>query len=224
MRIEALDREIIYVGDPMCSWCWGIAPELDALIAGHPDIPFRVVLGGIRPGEHGQEMTDDMAAMLGHDWDEVAKRSGQPFSHDILEERGWTYDTEPPCRAVVAMRWFDEEAVFPFFKRLQRAFYADGIRVSDPAVFGDMVKEFGVDPDAFMDVYESSEAKKATWADFSLSRSWGITGFPTVVARQGEQGYLLAQGYASAVALDQALVGALGVEPSPEICPPGEVC
>lgn len=23
--------EVIYVGDPMCSWCYGIAPELDKL-------------------------------------------------------------------------------------------------------------------------------------------------------------------------------------------------
>ena len=24
-------EELIYIGDPMCSWCWGISPELNAL-------------------------------------------------------------------------------------------------------------------------------------------------------------------------------------------------
>ncbi len=48
---QELDNEIelIYVGDPMCSWCWGIAPQLDTLVRTHPDIPLRIVVGGLRP-------------------------------------------------------------------------------------------------------------------------------------------------------------------------------
>ena len=37
------DAEFVYVGDPMCSWCWGFAPVLDQL-AGHYAIPIRIVL------------------------------------------------------------------------------------------------------------------------------------------------------------------------------------
>jgi hypothetical protein len=39
----------------------------------------------------------------------------------------------------------------------------------------------------------------------------GISGFPTVVARHGEQGYLLARCYATAAGLDAALVRAVDV-------------
>ena len=224
VAVDARDREIIYVGDPMCSWCWGIAPELDALLAAHPDIPLRVVVGGLRPGEYAEEVTEGVAASLEHHWVEVAKRSGQPFAHEVLGRRGWVYDTEPSCRAVVAMRHVDDALTFPFFKRLQRAFYAEGVVIADPAVFGDLVDEFDVDGAAFAEAYESKAVVQATWRDFSQARRWGISGFPTVVARQGEQGHLLAQGYATAADLDAALVRALDVTPSEEFCPPGEVC
>lgn len=224
MRIQQPDREIIYIGDPMCSWCWGIAPELDALVAGHPEVPFRVVLGGLRPGQYSEEMSDEMAAMLRHHWAEVAGRSGQPFSYEILDTRGWTYDTEPACRAVVAMRQLDNSLAFPLFKRIQRAFYAEGVVTSDPAAFADLVAELGIDVASFIATFESDHIRRLTWEDFALARQWGISGFPTVVARQGAQGHLLASGYATADELDRALVNALGVTRSADLCAPGEVC
>jgi putative protein-disulfide isomerase len=139
----AADREIIYVGDPMCSWCWGIAPELQDLQERHPELPFKVIVGGLRPGPHAEPMDDRLAAFLGHHWREVSARSGQPFDHSILERRDWVYDTEPACRAVVAMRRLDPPRAWPLFKRLQRAFYAEGILLNDPEVYPQLVEEVG---------------------------------------------------------------------------------
>ena len=42
------DLEFIYVGDPMCSWCWGFAPVLERMTEVY-EIPIRVVVGGISP-------------------------------------------------------------------------------------------------------------------------------------------------------------------------------
>ena len=44
--------EIIYVGDPMCSWCYGIAPELKKLKSHYDtkNIPFKIIVNGLRPG------------------------------------------------------------------------------------------------------------------------------------------------------------------------------
>ncbi len=45
-------QEIIYVGDPMCSWCWGISPALTELRDhfAKEKIAFKVIVGGLRPG------------------------------------------------------------------------------------------------------------------------------------------------------------------------------
>jgi putative protein-disulfide isomerase len=134
-------REIIYVGDPMCSWCWGIAPELDAIRDRRSDLDFRIVLGGLRPGPAAEPVTDSTARTLAHHWEQVAERSGQPFDHSILERRDWTYDTEPASKAVVVMRELDETLAWPMFHRLQQAFYAEGRIIVDEAVIAELVAE-----------------------------------------------------------------------------------
>ncbi len=223
MAVELPPRELIYVGDPMCSWCWGIAPELDALQARRPDLPLRVVVGGLRPGPSAEAVTDRMAEYLGHHWRQVTARSGQPFDHAILDRRGWIYDTEPPSKAVVVMREINEGQAWPLFKRLQRAFYAEGIAVSDPATLPGLVAEFDVDVDRFMEAFHTPEATKATWRDFASARNWGISGFPTVIARTGDRGHVVAQGYASVDDIEIAVERVAGPAPAP-YCSPGEIC
>jgi putative protein-disulfide isomerase len=223
VKIDRPDQELIYVGDPMCSWCWGIAPELDAVQRSRPDLPLKVVVGGLRPGPNAEEMDDRLAGYLRHHWDEVSERSGQPFATSTLDQRGWVYDTEPSCKAVVVMRQLDEQLAWPLFKRLQRAFYSEGTIVSDPSTIPLLVREFDVDMDAFVEAFESPEATKATWQDFAAARQWGISGFPTVIARNGETGHLVAQGYSTAADMKIAIAQALS--PTGEAaCAPGEVC
>jgi putative protein-disulfide isomerase len=195
---EADDRDLIYVGDPMCSWCWGIAPELQALVDAHPELPLRIVVGGLRPGPNAQTVGAEFAASLAHHWEDVQRRSGQPFDRTLLDDHGWLYDTEPACRAVVVMRELAPHETFRFFKRLQQAFYAEGRAVWDPQIYGGLIEGFDVDADEFLDTFGSREAVKATWQDFSLARSWGINGFPTIVLRQGSTGQIVARGYTTA--------------------------
>ncbi len=47
-----MSARLIYVMDPMCSWCWGFAPVAAALIAQAREagVVTRVVPGGLRTG------------------------------------------------------------------------------------------------------------------------------------------------------------------------------
>jgi putative protein-disulfide isomerase len=103
------------------------------------------------------------------------------------------------------MRELAPHETFRFFKRLQRAFCADGLAVWDPAIYGELVDGFDVEKAEFIDAFESEQAVKATWRDFSLARSWGINGFPTILLRQGTSGQIIARGYAKADAMESAL-------------------
>ena len=44
LLVRGMDLEFVYVGDPMCSWCWGFAPVLDRMQKVY-DVPLRVVVG-----------------------------------------------------------------------------------------------------------------------------------------------------------------------------------
>ncbi len=199
------DRELLYIGDPMCSWCWGIAPELDAVVERRPDLPLRIIVGGLRPGPNAATVDDRLAATLQHHWREVEARSGQPFSPALLERRGWLYDTEPACRAVVVMRELDEPRAWPLFKHLQRLFYADGVLISDPRSYPGIIEAFGADPAVFLPQFEADASLKQTWRDFATVHNWGIRGFPTVVVRRGDRGHLVTRGYTTADQMLEAI-------------------
>ena len=36
---------LVYFADPMCSWCYGFGPELDALLIGRPGLRVDLVMG-----------------------------------------------------------------------------------------------------------------------------------------------------------------------------------
>lgn len=187
--------EFLYVGDPMCSWCWGFAPVVERLEERF-GLPVRVLVGGLRPGPAAQTMDEGLRRLLAHHWDQVGVRSGQPFNPGPLGWEGWSYDTEPPCRAVVTMRELDESRALPFFTRLQRAFYVDNLDVTSPETYPELVVDFGVDPHEFAELLDSEQMRRRTWEDFRQARSLGVNGFPTLLIREGDDHYVVSRGYA----------------------------
>lgn len=185
----APERWLIYVADPMCSWCWGFAPVLDTL-AERYRIPIEVVVGGLRTGTRVEIVDDQLARFLGHHWEDVERGSGQPFDHHLLDERGWRYDTEPSCRAVVVVRGLDRELARGVKAALQRAFYVDGRHLEQEAVVmevvGDHLRGLGRADlvDAFEAIFPSAEARARTQADVALAQELGVGGFPTLLLRR----------------------------------------
>lgn len=198
------DFELIYVGDPMCSWCYGFGPVIERLDARFT-FPTRLIIGGLRPGPAAEVLDDRLRGFLQHHWEEIGERTGQPFDLGGLDREDWTYDTLVPDIAAVAMRELNPEAALPFFARLQRAFYAEGIDVTDPDVYPGLLDGFDIDPSEFVDALASLEMQQATHGDFAQARALGADGFPTTFLRAGDDTHLVARGYAPYEALEPAL-------------------
>lgn len=187
---------LIYVGDPMCSWCWGFSPVKQALVAAcEGRAEPRLVTGGLRPFQ--TEPNDEARRQfLREHWIEIGQRSGQPFTLDILERTDFVNDTEPSCRAAVTMRQMRGHlAGLQFFAAVQHAYFADNRDITQGDVLADVAGEAGADRDAFSALYESDAMKQATLDDFQFARSLGVTGFPTMVVNEGEQYAYLTVGY-----------------------------
>lgn len=190
-------QEIVYVGDPMCSWCWGISPAL-IQVRNHyvsKKIAFRVLSGGLRPGG-GDPWNEEMKNFLRHHWEEVNERSGQPFGYDLFDLEDFNYDTEPSCRAVVAARPLVKEREMEFFEAIQRKFYVESQDPNKPAFYSSICDEFNVNYGDFLARFESDEVKQETMAEFQLNRRWGVKGYPTILLLNDDQLYMIAHGYA----------------------------
>lgn len=188
---------LAYFADPLCSWCYGFGPELSRLVASRPDTRLDLVMGGLRPFNR-EPMSDAFRAMLREHWAHVAQASGLAFSEAVLDAPGFTYDTEPACRAVVAARSLDPARALDCMQAIQRGFYAGGMDMTSPGALADAAAATGYDRPGFLDRLESPAMREATRADFSLAQSTGVTGFPTLALRRDAGLYLVTSGFATA--------------------------
>ena len=172
-----------YFADPMCSWCWGFSPVIEALRDAYRErMKIALVLGGLR--HETAPMSAAGREEILHHWHQVHARTGQPFRFEDALPPGFVYDTEPACRAVVTVGGIDPTLIFPLFKAIQRAFYAEGRDVTQPGVLADLAAECGVGKEAFLPAFDSDVARARTQAHFKQTRQAGVRGFPALILQQ----------------------------------------
>ncbi len=199
MSMNNSEGTLIYVTDPMCSWCYGFAPQITQVREHLRAYKLRLVMGGLRP--YNTETIGSMKSFLAEHWHHVQERSGQPFNFDILDNQEMYYDTEPPARACVVMRHLAPQHEFAFFKDIQKAFYRDNANTNDLATYQALLADYEVDPTDFAALYAEPDFRKKTQRDFRWSQEAGIRGFPTTVLQLGDAYFLLSQGYEEASAI-----------------------
>lgn len=204
-----MENGIIYVGDPMCSWCWGFSPVLNKIRHKYSSkVKFSVLVGGLRSGG-SNPMDPSLRETIGQHWHEVIRRTGQEFSFGILQQKDFVYNTEPSCRAVVAIRHLAPEAVFDYFDALHRAFYSESRDITQPDVLAEIAGKFGAAEGDFMQTFASSEIKQETTDDFLYARRIGVMGFPSLLYKD-MQGYLpITKGYQGFETLDPKIADLL---------------
>lgn len=193
--MNAQRDKLLYVGDPMCSWCYGFTGPLQQVKDSFQQLEFMMVMGGLRAG--GQESMSSLKSFLREHWHEVHVRTGQPFNDDILSDNAMIYNTEPACRAVVSVRKIAPENEYLFFKALQKSFYAEG---KDPTQLDNLVAvavSTGVDKDSFLKVFQNQETMLLTENDFARSENLGVSGFPSLLLYKDGKYIKLSNGYDS---------------------------
>ncbi|HKS15665.1 MAG TPA: DsbA family protein [Pseudomonas sp.] len=190
-----MTARLLYVMDPMCSWCWGFAPVAQALIAQARDagVETRLVPGGLRTGSSALDAST-RRYILEH-WQAVSEATGQAFRFDNAMPDGFVYDTEPACRALVAARELDASRVWALLDLIQQAFYQQGEDVTRAPQLVSLAEQAGYDRAAFAEAFTRTDTRAATAADFSWVQDLGIAGFPTLLAERNGQLALLTNGY-----------------------------
>ncbi len=201
--IEEKDSVLVYVADPMCSWCYGFGPEITKVKETYSQYTFRLVMGGLRP--NGTETIGDLGKHLKKHWEHVQEASGQLFKYDLLENKDFIYNTEPPSRAVVAVRKMAPEKEFDFFKAVQRAFYQDNKDTNQVETYCELVRQMGLSEEEFRELYESEDVRYETRADFQVSAEMGIRGFPATLFRHQGEFFLTSHGYTKAAEVERVM-------------------
>jgi len=201
-----MQKELIFVLDPMCSWCWGFAPVIDELQSTLGDeYRFSLVLGGLRT--KGEMSWNEMSKgyLKGH-WRQVSQRTGQMFSDRLFEKESFEYDTYPACKAVITVReLFGMQSAFAYLHTIQEAFYTRAEDITNINVLCDLLQAVDLNSTTFRDFFESDRAELLMEHDFAKARSMGANAFPSVVVID-EEGHMVCQkGYRSLLEMKKLL-------------------
>ena len=190
-----MSARLLYVMDPMCSWCWGFSPIAEALVeqAQAKGVALHVVVGGLRTG--GASLEPAKRRYILEHWQAVNEATGQPFTFEGALPEGFVYDTEPACRALVAARSLAPDCAWKLVKLIQQAFYVQGRDVTQASVLVELAETAGVPRIEFAAAFDSAEQQAATAADIAWVQDLGIAGFPTLLAEHNGQFALLTNGY-----------------------------
>ncbi len=201
-----MQKELIFVVDPMCSWCWGFAPIIEELRTTLGDeYSFSLLLGGLRT--KGEMPWDDRSKeyLSGH-WKQVSQRTGQAFSNGLFEKESFDYDTYPACKAIITVReLFGMEKAFTYLYMIQEAFYTRNEDITKVEVLIDLLNSITSERESFRTFYESERAQVLMEHDFAKARSMGANSFPSIVVID-EDGHMVCQkGYRSLLEMKKLL-------------------
>ncbi|SFB28418.1 DsbA family protein [Azotobacter beijerinckii] len=190
-----MSERLLYVMDPMCSWCWGFSPVVEELArqAAQAGVRLDWVVGGLRQeraplGEPARER------IFAH-WRAVSGETGQPFNFAGGLPEGLVYDTAPACRALVVARHLAPRRVGRLARLIQQAFYLEGRDVTHARVLLELAEAAGFSRCCFAEAFDSAEQRSATRADFAWVERLGIAGFPTLLAERNGMLALLTNGH-----------------------------
>ena len=198
---------LAYVFDAYCGWSYGFAPTLEEIVRRYPELRVEVVSGGLFTGERVRPLRE--FGYVGGANAKITELTGAEFgeAYDALVAEGsFVMDSLAAARGVAALRELASPAAAPRIAHaLQRAFYLDGRSLSDPETYASVAEQEGLDPAAAVKAYLSIGSAALAQDDFDMAASLGVTGFPTLLAVNGDRTIVLATGAASADNVDRRL-------------------
>ena len=193
--------ELRYFFDPLCGWCYGFAPVLMRLYEElKEEVDFVAHPGGmvvgVRVGPLGEK-----AAYIKGALPRLETLTGVTFGPEyrrIVEDGSRVQDSVPPSRALTVLARLDGHPgrTVPFAHDLLEANFAHGHDLADPAVLLEIAARYDLTEFAFLTSFTDPDTAAYTQAGFTAASQIGVTGFPTLVLRQGNQGTVVARGWA----------------------------
>ncbi|WP_062568037.1 DsbA family protein [Pseudoalteromonas arabiensis] len=171
--------KLIYVYDPMCSWCWGYREswlKLREALGDKLAIEYKV--GGLAP-DYDEPMPKDMQQFLRQTWQRIEQQLGTKFNHDFWLNTQPRRSTYPACRAVLVARQYNKELEMLY--AIQKAYYLNAQNPSDISTLANLAEQIGLAKKTFITEIQSEKINSLLMNEINEVRSLPIQGFPSLV-------------------------------------------
>lgn len=189
-------RQLVYVHDPMCSWCWAFRPVWASIRSDlAADIQVSSLLGGLA-ADTAAPMPVEMQQGIRGIWQTIQQRvPGTEFNFDFWARCQPRRATFPACRAVIAAREQSPAFEESMIVAIQQAYYLQARNPSDDATLIELAGELGLDAERFAGDLQSDRVQALLLDEIRRARRLGADSFPSLVLVEGGRGRLLQLDY-----------------------------
>ena len=188
---------LFYIGDPMCSWCYGMSNILKEVedYCFKNNIRFEIILAGLRAGG-GDYWNKEFKAFLKEEWTKISKICSKNFSFDLLELDYFNYDTGPACKAVFIVKELkkDSKFVLEFFSLVQEKFYSRSKNPKELEFYREICEKLDLSFEDFSKLFNDNNITKNLQEEFIYSRTFSRS-MPSLVFVKDNQKINISIGY-----------------------------
>ena len=187
------NSKLIYVYDPMCSWCWGYKntwQKLQEKLATIIDIEYRV--GGLAP-DSNETMPLPMQQFLQQTWQRIASQTGADFNFDFWQQCQPKRSTYPACRAVMVARQYDKEQAM--LEAIQHGYYLNAKNPSQLSTLANIAESINIPQSDFIRLIQSDKVEQQLQNELNFVHQLPIQGFPSLVLEIEQQYFAIAIDY-----------------------------
>lgn len=183
-------RQLVYVHDPMCSWCWGFDRTRRQLLAALPeDIVVKRLLGGLA-ADSDEPMPQALRQQISDTWRRIEQKiPGISFNFDFWRQCTPVRSTWPACRAVIAARLQGEMNDELMTQAIQSAYYTQALNPSETATLTGLAAAVGLDVRRFANDLGSPAVELQLQQELEQARRLGVSSFPSLVLLVGGSGW-----------------------------------
>lgn len=189
---------LLYFFDPLCGWCYGFSPVIRSLAAQQDTLPVEVMCGGMITGERegplGKQMADYILGVVPRLEGMTGVKFGEKYL-DMIRDGSHYNSSVKPSIAVVIMKELHPDRALLFAADLQKISFSEGFDFNEDSTYREMAQRYALDVKDFMRRMADPVYKAKAESEFDLTKRFGITGFPCVVAQHKGQFFMVSSGF-----------------------------
>ncbi len=199
--IQDEQASLVYIMDPMCSWCWAFKPVLAEIRETFPELGYYTLAGGLAP-DSDEPMPEGQQEQIAAIWKKIEATVGTRFNHDFWTQCQPRRSTYPACRALLLAR--KEGKADAMMTAIQEAYYLKAKNPSDIDTLADCAESIGMDRSAFEQAIVGQEVNEEFEQELAFNHHLGARSFPTLVLKTADKWFEIALDYKdTSVMIDQ---------------------
>ena len=200
------NTKLIYIHDPMCSWCWGFRPVFHQILEALPThIGLTRVLGGLA-ADSDLPMPEAMQKRLQQTWRDIQERiPGTEFNFDFWLNCAPRRSTYPACRGVIAARQQGAEYDAKMTHAIQSAYYLNAKNPADDSTLVSLARSIGLDYDKFEKSLNATSTQQVLADEIDFRTKLGVYEFPSIVLIVNNTKHHIKVNYSDAGVMLQAI-------------------